>query len=294
MNLKKMFLAANKFQNHQLNNLVVTMAILYSSNYIIVDRALSLTLELIMLPIFVFYAWDCLKFIRKMFKKKKKALSSRDILTKSSLKYRKAVHVFSLLTLLIYSSQGCNYVLNAFSLYPKSFSCDVIKKFSVLGYHLGKCCLYIVLIFRVKIVFSGSTFQNNMFVRNALYAIYFLTFAFFCVAVFGDILTITGSLVFATDNKKMYYCLLDEIATWGFLTFIILDSVIRYTLRTIYQFETFSFLAIKKFLLYFFIYSIHIQYTIYNIGSQIFLVRICVCDCEEFVFDDCNCDDCNC
>eukprot|EP01084_Bolivina_argentea_P196503 336834_1 len=198
----------------------------HTSKYIVIDRTLSLILELIMIVIVTVYGVDVIKFARKMFKKKKKRVSSRDILTRSSLKYRKACHLFSLLTLFIYSIQGGNYVLNAFSLYPLNASCNAIKIFSVMTYHLGKCCLYVVLVIRVKIAFASSSFMDNNCVKYTLYTIYFLTFSFFIIIVFGDAFTITGSLVFAKDNKKMYYCLLDDMPTWGFLVFLGLDLII--------------------------------------------------------------------
>eukprot|EP01084_Bolivina_argentea_P194499 333717_1 len=196
-----------------------------STQYHWVQRILSVTLELMMIALFLFYAKDCFKFAKKQLSKKRQ-ISSKDILTSGTIKFREISHVFTVLTLLTYCISGLMKVLNVWSLLSINISCTVFEIFSVLAYHFGKQFLYIVLLLRVKIAFHGSMFADNYIVKYISYLLYFLIFAFFMIAIFGDSLTITGFLTYSDDNPNIHYCELGELPTWGFMTFLLLDFII--------------------------------------------------------------------
>eukprot|EP01084_Bolivina_argentea_P119346 211623_1 len=194
------------------------------------QRIVTLISELIMICIFAMYIRDCIKF---MLNKQSKETSPRTVTSTT----KSLCHLFTQLTLLIYCIQGANFVLDVWSVFDaESISCNIIKKISVITYHLAKLSLYIVLTLRVKLAFHDSMFDNDKKVKFALYLIYFLTFSFFWITIFGDLTEITGTLTYVNNNKDMYYCLLDEMPTWGLATFSLLDMIISILCVTVFNY----------------------------------------------------------
>jgi len=180
-----------------------------------------------MLVITVIYIYDFSRFARKMVHSRNASKSSRDLITSGTRRLRQCCHLATLLTLLTYCCQGGHYVVNAWSIYPSHWSCDVIEKISVMLYHLAKVGVYTILVLRVKIAFHGSTYMNDGgIVQYTVYVIDFLLASFFVVAMVGDILEITGTLWTLHGDDTLYYCLLDELAIWGIVFFGVLDFVL--------------------------------------------------------------------
>ena len=177
------------------------------------------------LSISVLYTWDCIRFARKIISERHLyRRSSRAAITKDTAKWRQLCHLFTLLVLSTYCIQGAHYVVNAWSLYPASFSCDAIEKISVILYHLGKTFLYSVLVLRIKIAFHGSTYMNDgSCVRYSVLLITLLLLSFLLITMVGDAMYITGSRL-QFDGAS--YCLLDAMPLWGLILFGVFDVVL--------------------------------------------------------------------
>eukprot|EP01084_Bolivina_argentea_P046075 84827_1 len=183
--------------------------------YLWMHRALSSVLELMMLCIFTKYTYDCIQKMRM--KSSEKSTTQNESGSKWSILSR----VFLFLTLFTYCIHGVNYTFNICSLYNESISCDAIKKFSLLSYHVGKVFLYIVLVLRVKTAYHGSSFNDNILVKYTLFLIYFLLLCF-VIGLFVEGFIIHGTLTYVNDN--VYYCVLEPLPLWGFICFGLLDS----------------------------------------------------------------------
>lgn len=207
---------------------LIDTSFIRTAEYFWTQRTLALVLEIIMLIITSVYLYDFSRFARKMVHSRKSSTkSSRDIITSGTRRFRQCCHLATLCTLITYCLQGGHYVLNAWSVYPDSWSCDIIEKISVMLYHLGKTFVYTILILRVKIAFHGSTYMTDGgIVQYGVYMIDFLLISFFIVAMVGDVMEITGTLWYLNEADGLYYCLLDEMATWGIVFFGVLDFVL--------------------------------------------------------------------